>query len=173
MATEVVNDLRYEMWFWDYACQFLWGKSYYFSSYLIIERSEAFNPVTLRGEPGTSNLNKPHEPLLLFTFKTMLTRSLTLGHNEDKCSSKHTSTICLSYIYCCKFRNWITSRIKQINSTQYSDNWQLDHVDWSHTRFFNPSISLDKTCSGLGSFFPIATYPVLLQLQINFTKVLN
>ena len=28
---------------------FLWGKSQYFSSYLITERSEAFNPVTLRG----------------------------------------------------------------------------------------------------------------------------
>ena len=44
-----VTDLRYELWFRDYACQFLWGKSQYFSSYLIIERSEALNPVTLQG----------------------------------------------------------------------------------------------------------------------------
>ena len=49
MAIGVVTDLWYEMWFRDSACKFLWGKSQYFSSYLIIERSEAFNPVTLRG----------------------------------------------------------------------------------------------------------------------------
>ena len=30
----------------------MWGKSHYFPSYLIIERSEAFNPVTLRGGLG-------------------------------------------------------------------------------------------------------------------------
>ena len=54
MAIEVVTDMRYELWFWDYACQFLWGKSQYFSSYLIIERSEAFNPVTTRGGSGTT-----------------------------------------------------------------------------------------------------------------------
>ena len=33
----------------DSACKFLLGKIQYFSSYLIIERSEAFNPVSLRG----------------------------------------------------------------------------------------------------------------------------
>ena len=53
MAIGIVIDLWYEMWFRDSACKFLLGKSQYFSSYLIIERSEAFNPVTLRGEPGT------------------------------------------------------------------------------------------------------------------------
>ena len=35
-------------------CKFVRGKIQYFPSYLIIERSEAFNPVTLLREPGTS-----------------------------------------------------------------------------------------------------------------------
>ena len=55
MTIGVVTDLWYEMWIRDTACKFLWGKSQYFPSYLIIERSEAFNPVTLRGEPGTNS----------------------------------------------------------------------------------------------------------------------
>ena len=54
MAIGVVTGLWYEMWFRDSACKFLWGKNKYFSSYLIIERSDAFKPVTLRGEPGTN-----------------------------------------------------------------------------------------------------------------------
>ena len=49
MAIGIVTDLWYEMWFRDSACNFLWGKIQYFSSYLIIERWEAFNPVTLQG----------------------------------------------------------------------------------------------------------------------------
>ena len=52
MTIGFVTDLWYEIWFRDTACKFLWGHSQYFPSYLIIERSEAFNPVTLRGEPS-------------------------------------------------------------------------------------------------------------------------
>ena len=49
MGTGFVTDLGYELWLRDLSYKVLWGKSHYFPSYLIIERSEAFNPVTLRG----------------------------------------------------------------------------------------------------------------------------
>ena len=52
MTIGIVTDLWYETWFQDKACKFLWGKSRYFPCYLIIERSEAFNPVTLPGGGG-------------------------------------------------------------------------------------------------------------------------
>ena len=56
--------------FRDYACLFLWGKSQYFSSYLIIEHSGAFHPVTLWGAGlslGPSHPRGSHPTCKLFT----------------------------------------------------------------------------------------------------------
>ena len=46
MAAEVVTDIRYEIWFQDYACQIVWGKS----QLLNAQRPSILCPC---GEPGT------------------------------------------------------------------------------------------------------------------------
>ena len=84
MTIGVVTDLWYEMWFRDTACKFLCGKSQYFSSYLIIERSEAFNPVTLRGEPGTTGLLWVLSPPSSSTSMTPLTKNMSIYEWHEK-----------------------------------------------------------------------------------------
>ena len=50
MTTGFITDLGYELsvWLRDESYKVLWGKSHSILGYLIIERSEAFNPVTSR-----------------------------------------------------------------------------------------------------------------------------